>query len=47
MGYGHSLHLRRRIIDAVTAGVSAREATLVRTNLALYSSRSGQYHKTE
>lgn len=26
MGYGHSLHLRRRIIDAVTAGASAREA---------------------
>ncbi len=26
MGYGYSLHLRRRIVDAVTAGVSAREA---------------------
>jgi transposase len=26
MGYGHSLDLRRRIIEAVEAGASAREA---------------------
>lgn len=26
MGYGHSLDLRRRVIDAVRAGASAREA---------------------